>query len=267
MIVRRRLFLAILLATVGCPWSWAGSPPRVRVLTYNIHHGQGTDGRLDLARIAAVIRRLKADLVALQEVDRRTRRSRGTDQAAELGRLTGMHVAFGKAMDYAGGEYGEAVLSRYALLETKNHTLPKGPGSEPRAALAIRVRLGRAGPELQFVGTHLDHASEEARYAQARLLNETFGLRAGTPAVLAGDLNAVASSRTIEALLQHFRDAGAPAPQPTWPSHRPRARIDYVLFRPRDAWRVVQRRVVDERVASDHRPLLVVLEYRGRLNP
>ena len=52
----------------------------VRVLTYNIHHGEGMDGKIDLERIAAVIKRLEPDVVALQEVDVKTTRSQGVDQ-------------------------------------------------------------------------------------------------------------------------------------------------------------------------------------------
>ena len=64
----------------------------MRILTYNIHHGEGLDGRIDLPRIAAVIAAQRPDLVALQEVDRNARRSGGVDQAAELGRLTGLQA-------------------------------------------------------------------------------------------------------------------------------------------------------------------------------
>src|SRR3990172_3828554 len=109
LVVVRRLFLfSIITISVCTPVVQAAEPLRVRVLTYNIHHGEGTDGRIDLARIAAVIQRLAPDVVALQEVDKLTSRSEGVDQAAELGRLTKLHAAFGKAMDYAGGEYGQA---------------------------------------------------------------------------------------------------------------------------------------------------------------
>src|SRR5688572_12746619 len=84
----------------------SNTPLRLRVLTYNIHHAEGTDGKLDLARIARVIHEQQPDLVALQEVDVKTRRTGGVDQAAELAKLTGMHVAFGKGIDFQGGEYG-----------------------------------------------------------------------------------------------------------------------------------------------------------------
>src|SRR4051812_5905020 len=75
-------------------------PPRIRVMTYNTHHGEGTDRKLDLPRIARIISDSKADLVALQEVDSMTKRTNGVDQTAEYAKLTGLHGVFGKAMDY-----------------------------------------------------------------------------------------------------------------------------------------------------------------------
>ena len=97
-------------AALAPPDGVDAAPPIVRALTYNIHHGEGTDGRLDLSRLAAIISSAAPDLVALQEVDLGTARAGGVDQLAELGRLTGMHPVFGKAMDYQGGAYGVGVL-------------------------------------------------------------------------------------------------------------------------------------------------------------
>src|SRR5436190_5201783 len=74
--------------------------PTLRVLTYNIHHGEGTDGRVDLSRLAEVVSAVDPDLVALQEVDEGTERVNGVNELAELARLTHMHPAFGKAMNY-----------------------------------------------------------------------------------------------------------------------------------------------------------------------
>src|SRR5690606_14987157 len=90
-------------------------PLRVRVMAYNIHHCLGIDGELDVERIAGVINAANPDLVTLQEVDNRTERSDRVDQAAELGRLTGMHARFGRAIDHQGGEYGQAILSRWPI--------------------------------------------------------------------------------------------------------------------------------------------------------
>jgi endonuclease/exonuclease/phosphatase family metal-dependent hydrolase len=253
----------VLLAVLGTAATsdQAAEPVRVRVLTYNIQHGAGTDGQVDLTRTAAVLKRLTPDLVALQEVDKGTTRSRGVDQAAELGRLTGMHVAFGKAMDFAGGEYGEAILSRYPLSEVQVHNLPSAQGCEPRCAIAARVRLGEDGPEFVFAGTHLEHAKAPVRLCQAQKLNPALAATNALATILAGDFNDVPDSPAIKVLRPHWTDATAEQPDPTWPSDQPRMKIDYVFFRPADGWRVVEKQVIDESVASDHRPLLVVLEW------
>src|SRR5687767_4395118 len=127
-----RVCLAVLAAALAAP-AWADPPAKpkaLRVLSYNIHHAEGTDGKLDLERIAKVITAARPDLVAVQEVDRKARRTKGVDQAAELGRLTGLHVEFGKAIDFQGGEYGLAVLSRFPIKAAKVHPLPGKAGQE-----------------------------------------------------------------------------------------------------------------------------------------
>ena len=172
-----------------------------------------------------------------------------------------MHSTFGKAMDYAGGQYGEAILSRVPLANVKVHELPTAKGCEPRAAVAAEIRFD-GGQKFLFVGTHLEHANKEIRLSQAHALNELF-VKNSLPVILAGDLNAVPDSPPMKALRENWKDAAAVGSKPTWPADKPRVRIDYVLLRPASAWRVIEARVDDETVASDHRPVLVVLEYTG----
>ncbi|TWU21393.1 endonuclease/exonuclease/phosphatase family protein [Bythopirellula polymerisocia] len=112
------------------------NPPRLSVLTYNIHHGQGTDGHFDCPRLARVILDLEPDVVALQEVDRKTTRASGVDQAAHLAELTKMQYAYGCTMHNAGGEYGEVILSRFPIEQVWVHSLPYPFGQEPRTAIA-----------------------------------------------------------------------------------------------------------------------------------
>ena len=106
-------FVVVVLALMGGGGVRAEST--LRVLSYNIHHGRGTDGVVDLPRIARVIRGCEADVAVLQEVDDRTTRTGGVDQTAELARLTGMHAVFGRQIDYQGGRYGQAILCRWPL--------------------------------------------------------------------------------------------------------------------------------------------------------
>lgn len=258
-----RPFLMGIAVSLNAVWTLAAaeSSPAVatlRVLTYNIHHGEGVDGKLDLVRLAGVITAARADVVALQEVDQKTARTGGVDQAAELARLTGLHVAYGKAMDYQGGAYGQALLSRWPLSDFTVHPLPNPAKVEPRIAISATVRPP-GQPAFRFVGTHLDATRDAtARGQQAARLIELFGADA-TPTILIGDLNARPETRIMQALLQPFTDASASQPAPTSPAENPKARIDFVLLRPATTWRVLSSTVIPEAVASDHRPLLVEL--------
>jgi len=237
-------------------------PPTLRILTYNIHHGEGTDGRFDLSRLAGVVTSVHADLVALQEVDQGTERASGVNELTELARLTDMHPAFGKAMDYLGGEYGVAVLSRWPLLRTHNESLPSLPDREPRTALTVEVDPGAGAPLLEFTCTHLDQTRDpENRLAQARYLNTRLVREDGQATILAGDLNARPSTEVMDLFDQRWTNPPADDPSPISPSGRPRLRVDYVLIRPAATWRVIESRIIDEPVASDHRPLLVVLQW------
>jgi len=154
----RGVLLSALCICCSIVSAW-GEEPRLRVLTYNIHHGEGMDGRIEYERLAAIIARLKPDVVALQEVDRSTTRSGGADQLSRLASLTGMNGEFGRAIYHAGGEYGETILSRFPLVWAKTHPLPFRPGQEPRAALAALIEPDNGLPSFVLVGTHLCHQS------------------------------------------------------------------------------------------------------------
>ena len=167
-------------------------------------------------------------------------------------------------MDYWGGEYGVAVLSRWPLLHTHNDPLPNLAEHEPRTALTVEVAVGDGGPRIEFTCTHLDQARDpENRLAQARYLNERLVREDDQATILAGDMNARPDTPVMDVLEARWTNPPAADPSPIAPSGRPRLRVDYVLIRPAARWRVVESSIVDEAVASDHRPLLVVLEWTG----
>jgi len=229
----------------------------VRVLSFNILHGETMKGDFDLEQIARVIRQAEPDLVAMQEVDLYTGRTGSRDLASELGLLTKMVPLFGRAMPYDGGEYGEGILSRYSFLSTRNHALPAGEGKEPRAALEVQVVL-KSGDTIVFVGTHFDHTGDVDRIKQAAELQD---ILAGMdlPVLLAGDLNATPENRTMEILFTDLKPSSKDM-APTFPSDGPRVKIDYILYSPPGRWRVLESRVICDTVASDHCALLSVLE-------
>lgn len=187
----------------------------LRVATFNIRHGVGADGRLDLARTAVAIAGLGADVVGLQEVDHAYGpRSRFEDQATRLGSLLDQHVRFGAVIDRgpAGptGErrrYGLALLARTEILEHHLHLLPADPGRpaprEPRGVLAARV----AGTDhVTFLVTHLDNRDRAHRAAQVQGILQHVEALDG-PVVLMGDMNADPSAPELASLVAAgFRD-------------------------------------------------------------
>ena len=261
LIALRTLLVVLVLAFCagGCSDAGPRPPVTVSVLTYNIYHGEDANGDSNLDAVAQVINSLEPDLVALQEVDNKTTRAKGLDLTAELSRRTGMQGIFGKAMDYAGGGYGEAVLCRHPVFQTRNNPLPHLPKAEPRAALEIHVQLP-TGEKVVFVGTHFDHLQDQSsRMMQAGRINELYA-DCNLPVVLAGDLNAVPGSDPINLLGRQWASVQQTNPQPTFPSVNPSRKIDYIMFKPEHRWRVLSSRVIDEKVASDHCPFFAVLE-------
>jgi endonuclease/exonuclease/phosphatase family metal-dependent hydrolase len=240
-------------------------PRTLRVMTYNIHIGKGIDGKADLARIANVIKEADADVVALQEVDVRTRRS-GTDlhQLEELVKLTGLHGRFGKARDFDGGEYGQAILSRQPIENLEVHKLPGADAQEERIALLTTIKQPRPLPDLLFVATHLHHVAEHFRMPQAaeinRVLKEPIA-RGDAAVILLGDLNAKPDGEVMRMMRQTWDDTGDPA-KLTFPADKPDRNIDYVLLPKGHMWEVVSSQVIDEPVASDHRPVVVELKWK-----
>ena len=232
----------------------------VKVLSFNILHGATTKGDFDLDAIAKVIIDVNPDFVAMQEVDYQTNRAKKYDLVTELGWRAKMAPLFGRAMYYDGGEYGEGVLSKHTFLKTRNIGLPYTPGDEPRAALEITTVLP-SKDTISFIGTHLDHLNNGTnRIMQAKELNKVFSSNK-YPSILVGDLNAEPGSKTID-ILEEFWTASYTRDtlKYTYPSDNPTNKIDYVLFYPANRWKVLETRVIQDTIASDHCSYLVTLQ-------
>jgi endonuclease/exonuclease/phosphatase family metal-dependent hydrolase/dienelactone hydrolase len=231
---------------------------QLRILTYNIHHGRGVDGTLDLERIAKVIRSASPDIVALQEVDKDVTRSQSIDQPALLADQTDMQVVFGGNLPLQGGQYGNAILSKLPILIDRNHLLPTIDNGEQRGVLVAQLRKGRE--VISILATHLDHRRDDReRLASATAINLIANDLGSSPTILAGDLNATRDSSVLKRLAPNWSIAGE-LEQPTIPVAKPERQIDFVLTHPTDRWSVVKTEVIDEQIASDHRPLLAVLQ-------
>jgi endonuclease/exonuclease/phosphatase family metal-dependent hydrolase len=256
--VRRRYGIVAVWAVLAPLTTAVGveAQSTIRVASYNIKHGLGMDGVIDLNRVADVLRGLEADVITLQEVDNGVRRSGGVDQAGRLGELLEMRAIHGAFRPYQGGEYGMAILTRLPVRGVRNHAIPPGPEGA-LSVLEVRVSAGPGAPDLSVVGIHFYRTPEE-RLAQADSVTRIFG-DAERPVILAGDFNSRPGSLVLDRLMEDWRPIPKEGARFTFPAEGPDREIDHVFVRPADLFEVVSSQVVDERVASDHRPVVVEL--------
>src|SRR3954452_7819491 len=212
---------------VGCR---ARSGPVLRVLQFNIRTGLGNDGSVDLDRIAAEIEAVRPDLVSLNEVDTDTTRTHA-DEPAYLSRGTGMHVVYGPNLIYDGGPFGNAVLSRFPVIDSRNLRLPWTDDVEPRGLLTVVVDVD--GRKVAFSSTHLSSGSfaHESRLLQALVIRRALR-SASLPSIVAGDLNSVPTDVPARILRHGLLDAQQEAGTgsgDTYPEAHPDGRFDYIL--------------------------------------
>lgn len=141
-------------------------------MTYNIQRGIGLDGKLDLERTATVIKESGADIIGLNEVDFRTTRSGLINQAKYLAEALEMNYAYGASISNYIGSYGNALLSRYPIVDVENFILPalEASGGEKRSLLKARLELSR-DKSIIILLTHLSLNREERR-EQIRWINQ-----------------------------------------------------------------------------------------------
>ena len=254
--------LAVVLAgsSIATP---PGAKRPIRVMTYNIHHGEGADGKIDLNRIAEVILSHKADIVALQEVDRDVERTGRRDLIAELATLTGMNYAFGKNIDYQGGDYGNAVLSRFRIIEQQNRRYKMVRPGEQRGLLQVVLQV--EGKKLVVLNTHLDYRPDDTdRLSNLEEIKQILGQYKRIPVILCGDFNDTPDSRTHLKTEESFVDGWRHSDRNegySYPSAQPQKRIDHIFLDKGKALIPVKAWVAKSN-ASDHLP--VVLEFRFR---
>ncbi len=220
---------------------------RLKLMTFNIYHGETLDGEINTEIFAEIIKRENPDVVGLQEVDFYTNRSGNIDIVLELARRTGMVPLFARAMEYGGGEYGVAILSRYSIIKSTIHKLKELEGYEPRVAL--EVILSVKNDTLSFLITHLDyHQNDSLRFLQINDLIE-IAKNIKYPLFLLGDLNDTPESRAIKLITSVF-DMDYPNLL-SFPCPHPERKIDYILKRTKK-WKLVRERVIKSDKASDH---------------
>ncbi|HVV96399.1 MAG TPA: endonuclease/exonuclease/phosphatase family protein [Rhodanobacteraceae bacterium] len=225
---------------------------QLRIATYNVHSGVGVDRRFRPQRIADVIAELGADVVALQEV---LSPVRGFDVHAHLGDATGFHLAAMPTMQLAGGTFGNALLSRWPIVDPVEHALTIGR-REPRGA--IDATIEGDSRELRVIATHLGLRSAE-RHEQLSRLADLVERQRELPTILLGDFNATrAKSREIRA---HAERLGTASVLATFPSIAPVLPLDRIFaLHGAEIVDIAVHRSRLARIASDHLPLIATIE-------
>jgi endonuclease/exonuclease/phosphatase family metal-dependent hydrolase len=233
-------------------------------MTYNIHVGVGMDKKLDLQRIADVITKEKPDLVGLQEVDRGVKRTEGKDEIAELAQMTQMHFTFAHNLDYQGGQYGVAILSRFPITRIDHRKFENKRVAERRGMLRVELDLG--GRTLNFVTTHLDYQYDDSRlFETEQLLNFLADVKG--PLIITGDFNDEPVGTSYQLMLGHHQDAWtrsrANGAGLSYPADKPVKRIDYIFGRAGSGVKAKRAWIVNT-LASDHLPVVADVEIRWK---
>jgi endonuclease/exonuclease/phosphatase family metal-dependent hydrolase len=232
----------------------------IRVLQFNIHYGVSRSGAVDAHQLAAEINAVRPDLVSLNEVDSGTMRSGGIQEAGVLASATGLHAVYGPNLVWDGGLFGNAILTRYPVVEAHNLRLPGEAGLEPRGMLTATVRVG--GRTISFSSMHLSDGDDGrvSRVMQAEAVADVLR-HASEPTIVAGDLNSQPDTLPVRIVRQYLLDAqqqGGVGSGDTIPETAPQSRIDYVLYDDRFAVVPGSTRVLPS-ASSDHRSVFTEL--------
>jgi endonuclease/exonuclease/phosphatase family metal-dependent hydrolase len=240
----------------------------IKVMTFNIHHGKGTDGKINLKRIAGVIRESDVDIIGLNEVDNQfSKRSDYINQAAWLAEYLQMNYVFGPSLSFKSKkkngdsitvrEYGNALLSKHPILSHQTHPFNYLRVIEGRSLLEASIKINK-----QMLKIYTSHLSLNS-FLHTRQTNFILKrmIEAQERVIVFGDWNMKPKAKAWHKITEHFTDVWSVQQQEhgyTFPSMRPRARLDYIFVS--NSFYIVDSEVVKKvPQASDHLPLIATL--------
>lgn len=222
----------------------------INIMTYNIRNGVGIDDVRDYSRTADVIKKWQPDIVAVQEIDSITNRSKQKFVIEEIANLSAMYYRFAPAINYDGGKYGIGILSKE---EPLNFYYIPLPGREEK-----RTFMVAEFNDFFFICVHLSLTAEDQIESIDIIADEV--KKMNKPVIVAGDFNAEPDSKTIKLFSEDF-EILSPLGAKTYPADEPVEAIDYIAINKGDAinFKLQKVDVLDEPYASDHRPILLEL--------
>lgn len=246
----KKIIPFIVVMLVAFQAAFAGQP--LKIMSYNVRNAKGMDNKVDFGRIAKVIIDVAPDVVAVQELDSMTVRYGKKYVLGEIASLVGMHHSYFPAIEFDGGKYGIGILSKEKPIGLKGYSLP---GREEKRALLVAEF-----EDYFFACTHLSLTGED-RMSSLEIIGKIAG-ESNKPFILAGDFNDLPESAFIQGLQKEFHILNIPA-EKTFPAPLPDRTLDYITLLKKDSpdFKVLGSEVIDEPMASDHRPVVVELEF------
>lgn len=235
----------------------------VKIMSFNIHHGNppSDENKIDLNAIVQTIKNADADIIALQEVDVNTKRSGYINEAEILAKELKMEVFFTKAIDYEGGEYGVAILSKYPLTAKsfQKLSLAADAKAEPRVLQMATVNIPNQNPFV-FANTHLDVLNTGNRPLQAQQI-VVIAKQQKLPVIFAGDWNATLNTETLNIIDEFFTRTCSNCPV-TCPEDGEQGAIDFIAYTKNSPFKTKNYRVLNKNTASDHYPILAEIKLK-----
>lgn len=226
------------------------------ILSYNIHHANPSSALelINIDTIAAILKSSKADIVGLQEIDVFTERSgKNLHMAKELAAKAGFEYwYFSKSIDFQGGGYGTAILSKFPISDTLTKKLPNPKNAEPRTLSLAKIHI-KKDLVITIANTHLDYTDASNNFAQVSALREVLS-EEPEPIFVTGDFNVMPNSASMKYLFEAFTSSCIEGCEFTSSAQNPDSTIDYILFKGNKV-EVLKHEVLKETYASDHFPV------------
>lgn len=231
----------------------------IRILSFNIQHGEDDQGASNLRTVLRVIQENEPHLVALQAIDSVGNEDRVRFQLRQLAAQTGMYYAYGAADGQDAASQGIGILSRWPFEKTQKLSLPHSPGADPRVLLCGLIRYSRWFT-FRFCNARLEYASVFDRALQAAFINRALG-ESVQPVFLAMDMGARPNEQPYFSFQTKWQDAAKGSLLPTWTEGISGDRLDYIMVLENKRVQIKNYKVIrNYPQASDHFPIMATIE-------
>ncbi|HHN8580313.1 endonuclease/exonuclease/phosphatase family protein [Providencia rettgeri] len=257
--------------------AYTSNKPTIKVATYNIGKNELVSDVSNLDGLNKAIAKIDADVIVLTEIDNKTARSKKVHQLEEIAKANKMDFAFGKALDFDGGEYGVGILSKYKIDKSKVVNLPSGD-AEQRVVLISQISKPGFDAPIIVMGTHLDWQKDPTiRIGQVRhILDASIGDTdtgfdniAASIKILAGDFNSTVNEQPIQEIRYMWNPVEFKGiDYRSWPAVNPAIDIDHIFTFKGQVWDVKNMEIpIDSKEfqwssVSDHLPIIAELELQ-----